>query len=266
MYSLEQIYKIWKTGRPLYYRIVEGEKSNGIHRHTDYVELKKGDLLLTSEERLKESETLYERFVNFLDMLNDGYYTVVLQSSKSASSSAAPYTFLKGIAPERVTKSVSGVGSSSNHAFDAMGNSPMMMMIQMMNQQNTQQQNLMQQNFNQQTSMMQTMFQKEMELHKMQQGKSNKEMIFGLLNNPSVLGMLGKFAPQGVGRASQNEAEMQEHAVHREPVAPNEVQNDATARLTAVLRKVKAAYPDQDPIDVLDKGFDIVQVYQQQQQ
>lgn len=278
MYSLEQIEKIWKETKPLYFRLVEGEKSNGVHRHTDFVEVPKGTVL-SIEEREKQSSALYDRFLVYLDMVNDAIYTVSLQPNKTASSAAAPFTFAKGDVSHLPTKS--GVGSAWNRQNTEGGNwgmgmgaqSPMMLMIQMMQQQNTQQQQLMQQNFQQQLTMMQTMFAKDMELAEAKKAKSTADRVFGMLEKPHVWGVISKFAPPqpvAVGRAqaAQGEQVPRDQAQQEEetpPPPPSAPDPNAVNRLRSVLAKVSEAYPDRDPIEVLDEGFEKVQIFMQMQ-
>lgn len=276
MYSLEQIEEIWKKTNPLYFRLVEGEKQNGVHRHTDFIEVPKSTVL-SPEERKNQSQLLYDKFLVYLDLLNDAIYTVSLQPSKTASSASSPFTFAKGDVSHLTIKN--SVGSAFNRQNTEGGNwnmgmgaqSPMLLMIQMMQQQNTQQQNLMQQNFQQQLTMMQTMFTKDMELAEAKKAKSTSDRVFGMLEKPHIWGVLSKFAPAqpvAVGRAHAAPTEQvprDQSLQEEETPPPAGAPAEAVNRLRDVLTKVKDAYPDRDPIEVLDEGFEKVQLFMQMQ-
>jgi hypothetical protein len=269
MYTLEQIEIIWQKARPLYYRLVEGEKANGLHRNTDFFEFKKTDNL-DDATRMAQSTALWERFTSFLDTLNDGYYTVIIQANKTASASAAPYKFAKGDVSSLPAPN-SAVGSSFGRQHTEGGNwgmhtgaqSPMMLMMQLMQQQNAQQMAMMQQSNAQQTAMMQTLFQKDMEIHKMGQSKNVGDKLVGLLEKPHVWNFLGQLAPGkavAIGRAQA--------AVNESVPRPSEVETHTDAPPTAqvnqlktLLEKVAAANPGEDPVQVLSEGFDKVQAF-----
>jgi hypothetical protein len=270
MYNLEQIEKIWLTTKPLYFRLVEGEKSNGMHRHTDFFDIPKGEVI-TAEKRASESTALFDRFLLFLDMVNDGVYTLILQPSKSGSSAQAPFTFAKGdpsTFPQKVGSTASrvadGGGGGGNWGMSAQ--SPMLVMLQMMQQNNAQQLAMQQQSNAAQMAMMQQLFQKDMEINKLGQVKGGMDKLFALLEKPHVWGLLSKFAPAQTVAIGRAQAAVNE-TVEREPVTdetPQTVEAPAQAqvnRLKNLLEKVQKANPDADPIAVLDEGFDQVQAF-----
>jgi hypothetical protein len=270
MYSLEQIEKIWQTARPLYYRLVEGEKANGLHRNTDFFEYKKTDNL-DDAARTVQSQALWERFVSFLEMINDGYYTVIIQANKTASASAAPYHFAKGdvsMLPEKkaVGSAFGKQNTEGGSNWGAAAQSPMLFMMNMMQQGNNQMLTMMQQSNERQTALMQEMFKKDMEIHAMGQAKNIGDKLMGVLEKPHVWGFLSKLAPAqavAIGRlqADVNEQVPRPSEVETPPPAAQAPRQEDVNRLQALLKKVAEANPDKNPIEVLDEGFDQVQAF-----
>ncbi|MDZ7879160.1 MAG: hypothetical protein U5L45_15880 [Saprospiraceae bacterium] len=267
----------------MYFRICEGDKSKGLHRFTDYVETTKGEKIST-DERKKKSEELYLLFVNRVDMLNDGMYTVTLQSNKFASESAAPFTFPIGdpdTFPQKVGSVVSKAANTEGSLGLGMGagsgmNAVLLMMMQMQAKSSQDMMAMQQANFQQQMTMMQQMAAKDMELHKVGSVKTREDKVFGLLQSPAFLNTLGKFAPQtvAIGRAvapngdkvsRPSETEQADYEANTEtPTAPQGIaptqQGDAK-KLGDLLQKIQEMYPGENPVDKMAEGFDQIQAY-----
>ena len=241
MYSVEQIEAIWKKIKPLYFKVVSGANKTGIGKFDGRRESK--------EDIEAQSDDLFTEFQDEVALLIDGTYTVIMRTSESSVRNEKVYTFKvgEGIGNTGETKQ----DRQQNRDFGGGGSN--MMLFQMMMQQQQANTALIMQMLEKNHDTKAEIWQRDMELFKLQQGKSMSDKVFGLLEKPHIAGIIGKLvqqpAPVAIGRAEA-------------PKPPNNVvpsvdQMKQAERLQAVFGKIREQYPGLDPDDVIEQGLEM---------
>ena len=248
MYSIEQIEAIWSKIKPLYFKIVSGASKGGLSKFDGQRE--KG------EDAAAASDDLLQEFRECVGMLNDGTFTVVMRSSESAARNEKIYTFRVGDGSTAVGNTEGSQSKQQNTVYGG-GNNMNMMLFQMMMQQQQQNTQLIMSMLSKNQETEKKVWEKDMELFKLAQGKTTSDKVFGLLEKPHIAGMVAKMLSpqpmQAVGRAEAPEAPAN--------IVPSAEQMEKAKKLQRLLERIKAQYPNEDPIDTLENGFEMVTAF-----